>query len=227
MSRSRAFGAWNWARIISLIPARREVASMYAREILKKNFERLTGIGRPAARSARATVRSRKPRTAFFSDDGVIPNNRKLPFIHYRSPVRLTDVGDPAALFEVLFKQNGWRDSWRDGIYDYPHYHSSTHEVLGIARGHARVRFGGDNGKIVDLKAGDVAILPAGTGHQRLSASKDLLVVGAYPPRGKYDECEGSAAEHARAVKSIPAVPLPSKDPVYGADGPLLDLWSD
>ena len=28
-----------------------------------------------------------------------------------------------------------------------------------------------------------------------------------------------------RALKSIPEVPLPDKDPVYGADGPLRDLW--
>jgi uncharacterized protein YjlB len=171
-------------------------------------------------------VRSRKPHTAFFSDDGVVPNNRRLPFIHYRSPLRVADFRDAAAAFEQLFEHNGWRDSWRNGIYDYVHYHSGTHEVLGIARGHARVRFGGDKGRIFNLKAGDVVILPAGTGHQRISASQDLLVVGAYPPRGKYDECEGSHEEHRKALKSIPRVPVPARDPVYGADGPLRELWS-
>ena len=90
--------------------------------------------------------------------------------------------------------------------------------MLGIARGHARVRFGGRKGKIVALRTGDVAILPAGTGHQRISASRDLLVVGAYPPSGRYDECKGSRAEHARALRSIPKVGLPAKDPVYWAD---------
>ena len=118
-----------------------------------------------------------------FADDGEIPNNPTLPFVHYRSPVRLTQAPDPAAVLEELFESNGWGGSWRNGIYDFLHYHSGTHEVLGIARGHARVRFGGRNGKIVALRAGDVVILPAGTGHQRVSASRDLLVVGAYTAR--------------------------------------------
>jgi uncharacterized protein YjlB len=135
------------------------------------------------------------------------------------------DNFDPAAMFEELFARNGWRDSWRNGIYDYVHYHSRTHEVLGVARGHARVRFGGERGKELRLKAGDVVVLPAGTGHQRLAGSEDLLVVGAYPPSGSYDECRTSAAEHDRALTAIPKVALPRKDPVYGPDGPLTRLW--
>jgi uncharacterized protein YjlB len=198
---------------------------MYVLETLKKTFEQVTGAGKHSAASVRRFIRRRKTHAAMFEDDGVIPNNARLPFIHYRSPVRLPPGQDPAAVFEDLFESNGWTNSWRNGIYDFLHYHSSTHEVLGIARGHARVRFGGDNGKIIQLRAGDVAILPAGIGHQRVSASRDLLVVGAYPPPGKYDECKGSNEEHERALKSIPEVRLPARDPVYGADGPLLDLW--
>jgi uncharacterized protein YjlB len=196
---------------------------MYVLETLKKTLEQVTGVGRPA--SVERLIRRRKAHAAMFEDDGAIPNNSRLPFVHYRSPVRLARARDPAAVFEELFDANGWRDSWRNGIYGFLHYHSSTHEVLGIARGHARVRFGGDCGKIVQLRAGDVVILPAGTGHQRISASHDLLVVGAYPPTGKYDECKRSSEEHERALRSIPKVPLPAKDPVYGLDGPLLELW--
>jgi uncharacterized protein YjlB len=96
--------------------------------------------------------------------------------------------------------------------------------VLGIARGKGRVRFGGGKGRIFTLKAGDVAVLPAGTGHQCLSADHDFLVVGAYPPVGTYDECT-TVEDRLKALKSIPRVPVPRKDPVYGADGPLLKLW--
>jgi uncharacterized protein YjlB len=198
---------------------------MYVLETLKKTFEQVTGIGKHSSASMRRFIRRRKAHAFLFADDGAIPNNSRLPFIHYRSPVRLTPAQDPAAVFEDLFASNGWKDSWRNGIYDYLHYHSRTHEVLGIARGHARVRFGGDSGKLIELRAGDVVILPAGTGHQRVSASRDLLVVGAYPASGTYDECKGSSKEHARALKSIPRVRLPGKDPVYGVAGPLLDFW--
>ena len=131
---------------------------------------------------------------------------------------------DPAAVMEDLFEANGWGDTWRDGIYDYVHYHSRIHEVLGIARGKGRVRFGGSKGRIFTLKAGDVAILPAGTGHQRLSADEDFLVVGAYPPVGTYDECT-EIKDRPRALKAIPKVPGPREDPVYGGKGPLSKLW--
>jgi uncharacterized protein YjlB len=200
-----------------------ESEAMYLLETLKKTFEMMTGAGLPSHTSLEASV---TPHTTIFCDDGVIPNNPKLPFIHYLGVVALPERGDPAAVFEELFERNGWGNSWRNGIYDYVHYHSATHEVLGVARGHARVRFGGNSGKVVDLREGDVVILPAGTGHQSLDASKDLLVIGAYPPNGKYDECRGSRQEHERALESIPKVHLPAKDPVYGADGPLMDAWN-
>ena len=199
---------------------------MYAKETAKRAFERLTGIGRPSPREAASHVRRRKGWPSRFADDGLVPNNPNLPFIHYRGPVDVTDAADPAALFERLFEENGWGGSWRNGIYDYVHYHPRTHEVLGVASGKARVRFGGKKGKTLALKGGDVLVLPAGTGHQALSASKDLVVVGAYPPQGKYDEYEGSLTEHRRAVRMIAKVPLPNKDPVYGVGWPLKRLWT-
>jgi uncharacterized protein YjlB len=160
-----------------------------------------------------------------FADDGAIPNNPRLPFLHYRNAIDLSGTPDPEKLIESLFKRNGWGDMWRNGIFPYVHYHSMIHEGMGIARGRAKVRFGGDKGQELELTAGDVALLPAGTGHQCLWASSDLMVIGTYPKTGRYNLCRGSKAEHAKALASIPAVPLPDRDPVYGADGPLLELW--
>jgi uncharacterized protein YjlB len=197
---------------------------MYIKESVKRTFEHATGR-KPSMDEARAAVRERKPRTFHFADDGVTPNNPTLPFVVYKNAVNVAAAADPAALFEELFAANHWGSSWRNGIYDYLHYHSRIHEVLGIARGRAQVRFGGNKGNELDLEAGDVAILPAGTGHQRLMASEDYLVVGAYPPTGTYDECRGKPEEHERARKTIPHVALPKADPVYGKDGPLMRLW--
>ena len=193
-------------------------------ETVKKFAEGLTGWSRPARSEVAGLVRERKPTGIRFRDDGVIPNHPLWPLVFYRGAVQLPARFDAAAVLEVLFESNGWGDSWRDGIYDYVHYHSQIHEVLGIARGTGKVQFGGNRGRTVTLKAGDVAILPAGTGHQRISASQDFLVVGAYPPSGKYDLCT-SSEDHARAVKTIPKVERPRKDPVFGGGGPLLTLW--
>jgi uncharacterized protein YjlB len=200
---------------------------MFMLESLKRTFENVTGRSRPSPAQARNRVIRRRAKTFCFRDDGAIPNNPALPFVLYRRAVRLDGAGDAAAVLEQLFALNGWGDSWRNGIYPYVHYHSRIHEVLGIARGRARVQFGGPRGEEIDVKAGDVAILPAGTGHQCLMASEDFLVIGAYPPAGTYDECRGSADAHRRAIKSIPHTPLPQKDPVYGAKGPLMRLWAD
>ncbi|MGB7659062.1 MAG: hypothetical protein WBL96_12110 [Pseudolabrys sp.] len=169
---------------------------------------------------------SSQPHTFMFKDDGKVPNNPALPTLVYKSAV---DFGgnDPARAIESLFKQNGWgHGQWRNGIYPFVHYHSMIHEVLGIARGTARVQLGGPNGETFDFAAGDVAVLPAGTGHQRLSGSADLLVIGAYPPEGTYDLCRGdNPTDRDKALMTIPKVAVPQSDPVLGKNGPLAKLW--
>jgi uncharacterized protein YjlB len=194
-------------------------------ESMKKSFEELTRRAKPSADEARRLVRARKAHAHRFEDDGLVPNNPTLPMIVYQGAVHLDEAYDPAAIFEVLFAANRWDDSWRDGVYDFLHYHSAIHEVLGVARGHAKVRFGGNGGRALNVKAGDVAILAAGTGHQRLSASQDFLVVGAYPPTGKYDLRRATREDHDGAVKAIARTVPPKTDPVYGADGPLIREW--
>jgi uncharacterized protein YjlB len=166
-----------------------------------------------------------EPLALMFEDDGSIPNNPRLPFIVYRNAVDLAGTPDPEEVIEATFARHGWGEMWRNGIYPYVHYHSMIHEALAIARGRAKVRFGGARGKDFDIMAGDVVVLPAGTGHQCLWASPELVVIGAYPKGGRFNVCRGSKAEHAKAIKSIGKVPLPETDPVRGKHGPLLRLW--
>lgn len=159
-----------------------------------------------------------------FTDDGAIPNNPSLPLLVYPSVLRLTG-SDPASIAEQVFGANGWGDSWRNGIYPFPHYHSTAHEVLAICGGQAQVRFGGDQGVVLAVHAGDVVVIPAGVGHQNLGASADLLVVGAYPPKQPVDLCYGKAGERPQVLTNITQVSLPITDPVYGEAGPLLAIW--
>ena len=166
------------------------------------------------------------PLTFLFADDGAVPNN-PLPALVYQGALDLAGKRDPAAAIEATFRKNGWGHGiWRDGIFPFVHYHAMIHEVLGIAQGSARVQLGGHQGKTFEFKPGDVAVLPAGTGHQRLMGSDDLLVVGGYPPQGTYNLCRGdNPAERGKALTTIPNVPLPASDPVHGSDGPLTKLW--
>jgi uncharacterized protein YjlB len=193
-------------------------------ESLKKGVEQVTGLWRPRAAELRVMALPRKPRTYRFDGDGKTPNNR-LPLVVFKHAILFRNF-DPASVFEELFAANGWKDSWRDTMYGFEHFHSETHEVLGLARGTVRARFGGTRGEELDLEAGDVVVLPAGTGHKRVRASRDLLIVGAYPENaGTYDEPRASPKAHDAALLKIKNVPLPRTDPVYGKSGPLLRAW--
>lgn len=165
------------------------------------------------------------PATFRFADDGSMPNNAVLPLVVYRAGIDLSGSPDPERVIEQTFASNGWGHMWRNGIYPYPHYHSMIHEAMGIARGRAKVRFGGKKGKEIEIGTGDVIILPAGTGHELVSQTQELVVIGAYPPSGKYDLCRGSKAEHQKALGRIAKVPAPQTDPVFGENGPLIALW--
>lgn len=190
-------------------------------EDFKHRAEVITGIGRPRE----VETRVRKANSIFLHDDGKTPNNPRFPLVFYRSPIVIEPGYDPAACFEVLFAKHGWGDSWRDGIYPFLHFHTQTHEVLGFVRGRAHVQFGGARGRILELKPGDVVVLPAGTGHKRIRASRDLLVVGAYPKQGTYDEPKPGEVDAELARRRIQRVPAPPGDPVYGVGGPLRQLW--
>ena len=194
-------------------------------EDLKKTTERLTGWRRPSPSQVAKLPRKLKANTYRFRDDGFIPNHPRWPIIIYRRAVRFPRALDPAAVMEDIFERNGWGDSWRGDIYDYLHYHSRIHEALGVVRGNAHVRLGGNNGGTFKIATGDLIILPAGTGHQSLKASKTFMVVGAYPATGTYDECLPDPKQHRLGASRVRKVARPRKDPLLGTEGALIRYW--
>ena len=166
---------------------------------------------------------SPKPEEFNFKDDGIFPSSA-MPLLLYRQAVS-TDGQDPASVFERRFAENDWTNSWRNGVYSFAHYHSTTHEILGVFAGAATLRIGGEHGKNVNVNAGDVIVIPAGVAHQKIDASEDFAVVGAYPDGRDWDLRRGQPGERPQADQNIAALPIPDNDPIYGADGPLRQIW--
>jgi uncharacterized protein YjlB len=162
------------------------------------------------------------PQQLHLKPNGWMPNN-SLPVLIYGGAFSPTEA-DLATKMERVFTANSWPPQWRNGIYSFHHYHSTAHEVLGIAAGHVDVMLGGENGHTVTARAGDVLVLPTGTGHCRISASDDLLVIGAYPPGEHWDICRTAAT--TEVLDRMRRVQFPASDPVFGPKGPLPKLWT-
>lgn len=156
----------------------------------------------------------------FLQDDGEIPNNQELPVIVYAEVFK-----DHPDQIEATFNQHNWGNSWTGGIFDFHHYHSNAHEVLGVVSGEAVVLIGGERGKRLDLRCGDVVVLPAGTGHKKITASDNFQVIGAYPNGSNYNLKRRNIDVRNQALADIQNVPIPDHDPVYGESGPLLAKW--
>jgi uncharacterized protein YjlB len=150
-----------------------------------------------------------------------IPNHPRFPVLVYRG---VEGAAAGAGSARALFAEHGWGGSWVDGVFPFHHFHSTSHEVLAVVAGRATLELGGPQGEAFEVTAGDVLVLPAGTGHKRATARDGFTVVGAYP-RGQedYDLLRGNdPAEVAAARERIAALPAPPDDPV-GGEG--VALW--
>ncbi|SAL78230.1 hypothetical protein AWB67_05228 [Caballeronia terrestris] len=154
--------------------------------------------------------------------NGWVPNNRRLPVLLYRGVIggKQTNL---ASHFEAMFSENGWPPQWRDGVFDYHHYHSTAHEALGVAAGRAQLILGGPAGRIDSVQAGDALVLPAGTGHCLPSSDGRFQVVGAYPPGQQWDIRRDALNDEE--VRRMEALPFPWSDLVGGEGGGRGRLW--
>lgn len=157
-------------------------------------------------------------------DDGTFPNS-KLPVLIYKNALTLPE-DHAATIIEDTFKKNDWTNSWRNGIYDYHHYHSITHEVLGVYEGSTMVELGGARGITQLVEKGDIIIIPAGVAHRNVTPDSHFKCVGAYPGGSDYDIKKGEPGDRPAADKNIKKVSLPEFDPIYGDQGPLLINWN-
>ena len=140
--------------------------------------------------------------------DGPIPNHPRFGVLIYRG----VDVSD----IRRVLADHGWGGAWTNGVFDFHHFHSTSHEVLAVVAGDATLELGGPQGRAFDVTEGDVLVLPAGTGHRRAAARGGFAVVGAYPA-GQEDYDLLREAD-AAALERIRALPAPEQDPV-GGDG--------
>jgi len=157
-------------------------------------------------------------------DDGTFPNNASLPVLHYKNVMDIQD-NDPASFAIHILEKNNWMPVLVNGLYTYHHYHSSTHEVIVVYSGNAKVLLGGPEGVIVNLQKGDVLVLPAGVAHKNIGCSNDFKCLGAYPKGQQYDINYGYITDRPGADIKIENLSLPESDPVFGIDGPLFDYW--
>ena len=158
---------------------------------------------------------------------GMIPNTsiQRRPLLIYQSAF---SNSMSASSIESHLRSIGVVDpQWRYTMYTTTHFHSTTHEVLCISNGKAKLCFGGEenSGRVETVASkGDVIVVPAGVGHRLLEdISGAFQMVGSYPMGDDWDMCYGKKGEEEK-VKSIEKLPWFRKDPIYGDEGPVLDV---
>ncbi|SFD65749.1 cupin domain-containing protein [Roseivivax sediminis] len=164
-----------------------------------------------------------EPRTLFFADDGIVPNNPDLPVLLTPGAV---DPASGAEAICALYEANGWHKTWTWTVYDFHHYHPDAHEALCAASGWADLQIGGPGGETLRVSAGDAMVLPAGVGHCLIGQSEDFRICGGYPGDQPAGTIVRAPEERDEAhSEQIAALSRPKTDPIFGEDGPLVTLW--
>lgn len=159
--------------------------------------------------------------------DGLTPNTsiQKKPLLIYHSAFPSTISA--SAIERHLSSVGAVTPQWRYTMYSTSHFHSTSHEVLCISNGSARLCFGGEDnpGRVEPVvERGDVIIVPAGVAHRLLEdRTGGFEMVGSYPPGHDWDMCYGQRGEEAK-VKDIAKLAWFKKDPIYGDEGPALEV---
>ena len=154
---------------------------------------------------------------------GMLPNSR-FPLLVHRGAV----PGGGAEAVIGRLRSNAWYNNWRwPGIYTYRHFHSTTHECLGVAQGWMEIEVFGEGGKRIRVETGDIVVMPAGVSHMMIGQSDDVLMVGGYPEGRDWDNMQQDhLTEELRrtAAKRIMMLPIPARDP---ATGGAMQEWID
>ncbi|RVX67749.1 hypothetical protein B0A52_07872 [Exophiala mesophila] len=158
------------------------------------------------------------------------PNSDK-PVLIYRDCLPLPISEEKTTEF---LESHAWVKKGTWGHIDVRHFHPNTHECYGVFQGESTILVGcggvdpDDQGTKIDVSVGDVIVLPAGTGHCNLQSTKDYRYIGVYPDGAPpwRSELGKEPIDLAEMRKETGSVLLPAEDPVNGANGPLLSLWT-
>ncbi|KIK40818.1 hypothetical protein CY34DRAFT_806815 [Suillus luteus UH-Slu-Lm8-n1] len=134
----------------------------------------------------------------------LIPNTslQNYPLIIYHE---CFSPSTSAAVIEAHLRSVGVVEpQWRYTMYSTTHFHSTTHEVLCIASGRARLCFGVGHRLLQDLDGG-------------------FEMIGSYPKGKDWDMCYGREDEKAN-IEAIKNLAWFDRDPIYGDEGPALQV---
>ncbi|KAK5001823.1 hypothetical protein LTR28_012177, partial [Elasticomyces elasticus] len=87
-----------------------------------------------------------------------------------------------------------------------------THECYAVFQGSSHLLLGRgpidepEGGIEVDVETGDIIILPGS-------------------PHWDNNFCQADAGETAEKARNARGVPVPDHDPIFGLDGPLVEIW--